>query len=723
MKKFLFLINCLVVVSILNIENAYCQSGAKWSSNGNYFSNPNAKPVFGTLDSNDVIIISAGIERSRYTTDGIFQINNGTNLEITGDIISHLFSGSTGLVSYDINGKFHWVPYGNPNSVLFGNGTWGILPPDDDWLQITGSDNIYTFPNRWVGIGIEPTVPLDVLGNVWFRGNLKVDSDADFGGKVTADIIQASTVNGTNGSLDFNGSSITNISSINAGSISADNLNVSYTSFDSLNVQNRIKVGSTITIEGYPSGPSNKIYTDNIGDNRLFIQSEPSPFDFHTIINANNNGFVGIGTAEPEEKLHISNGNILLDSDNYLKSKRDGHITNLIGVHKGSTPVGSIIEIGEPTTFPREVRIYTPSDPGNGVSIHNGIDVIAFFQKEGRVGIGTIYPGFNYITPSSLKLDVLGDGRFGGTHNYVRLGFKEDNSIIDSYGEGKLLINYHSGKEVHIGTGTTKADVYMGKDLCVYGNVGIGTTSPASSLDILTPSTDVVQERLLRTTIDDAAGDFFEIRNSTFETGQYIPTLWGHHQTNTRQALFLLGEITDETDIGVNPVITFDARQEGAEVQNRPLFSWASWGNTKMTMSADGNLGIGTTDIPTGFKLAVCGKIKAKELELDFSKWCDYVFEEGYKRMTWKEKELFYKKYNHLPYIAPGWQIVEEGLEMGETIRGVTKNVEENRLDITDLFKRVEKLEKSNAEKDKEIEILKKEKVALSKLIDELKVK
>ena len=129
----------------------------------------------------------------------------------------------------------------------------------------------------------------------------------------------------------------------------------------------------------------------------------------------------------------------------------------------------------------------------------------------------------------------------------------------------------------------------------------------------------------------------------------------------------------------------------------------------------NGSVGIGTDSIPDDFKLAVCGKIKAKELELDFYSWCDYVFEEGYKRMTWKEKELFYKKYNHLPYIAPARQIVEEGLEMGETIRGVTKNVEENRLDITDLYKMYKELKKKFYE-------IKNENTALKQRIQKLEL-
>ncbi|MCH8317986.1 MAG: hypothetical protein IIA88_05740 [Bacteroidetes bacterium] len=91
----------------------------------------------------------------------------------------------------------------------------------------------------------------------------------------------------------------------------------------------------------------------------------------------------------------MSGGNILLDEGFNLKSKRDGNMINLIGVVQlvPGGPATAIIEIGEPTTFPKEVRIYTPSDDDQGVSIHNGTESIAFFRNDGNVGIGTTNPG------------------------------------------------------------------------------------------------------------------------------------------------------------------------------------------------------------------------------------------------------------------------------------------------------------------------------------------
>ncbi len=118
--------------------------------------------------------------------------------------------------------------------------------------------------------------------------------------------------------------------------------------------------------------------------------------------------------------------------------------------------------------------------------------------------------------------------------------------------------------------------------------------------------------------------------------------------------------------------------------------------------------------------LYVCGTIWSKEWIVD-PDWCDFVFEKNYKRMSWQEKEKFYIKNKHLPGIDPGKKIEKEGLRVSKNIVGITQNVEENRLDITDLFKRVENLEKSDKEKDEEIKKLKKSNAEKDMEIENLK--
>jgi hypothetical protein len=105
-------------------------------------------------------------------------------------------------------------------------------------------------------------------------------------------------------------------------------------------------------------------------------------------------------------------------------------------------------------------------------------------------------------------------------------------------------------------------------------------------------------------------------------------------------------------------------------------------------------------------QLNVCGNIQAKKIRVA-SGWCDFVFEENFVRLNFEEKELFYKKHKHLPNIPPASEIETNGLDLSEVMKGMMQNIEEDRLDITELYKRLVKLEEENKELKKKIDRLK----------------
>ncbi len=135
------------------------------------------------------------------------------------------------------------------------------------------------------------------------------------------------------------------------------------------------------------------------------------------------------------------------------------------------------------------------------------------------------------------------------------------------------------------------------------GNLGIGTTTPSGMLGIQAPAiAGTIQQRevILKGQISDAPEDFIKIGNGTRFNNQFIPWLWGHHVSDNRQAICMIGTINEETDYGDNAVIVFSSRifdgeWEWGQIMNRPLFDWRNLSETKMTMLANGNLGIGTT--------------------------------------------------------------------------------------------------------------------------------
>ena len=96
-------------------------------------------------------------------------------------------------------------------------------------------------------------------------------------------------------------------------------------------------------------------------------------------------------------------------------------------------------------------------------------------------------------------------------------------------------------------------------------------------------------------------------------------------------------------------------------------------------------------------------------------KGCDFVFDKNYNMMPWQEKELFYKTQKHLPNIDPASVMETAGLDVSKNFAGLLQNSEEDRLDITELYKRMEKVEKQNEELQKENVQLKKEMETLKK--------
>ncbi|WP_316800439.1 hypothetical protein [Pedobacter frigidisoli] len=120
------------------------------------------------------------------------------------------------------------------------------------------------------------------------------------------------------------------------------------------------------------------------------------------------------------------------------------------------------------------------------------------------------------------------------------------------------------------------------------------------------------------------------------------------------------------------------------------------------------NVGIGTKEAVE--KLTVNGKIKASEIRVNGSGLGDYVFETDYPNMPLDQLENYIRLNQHLPEMPTAAEAEKNGLEIGEMSKLLLKKIEELTLHLIEKDKQVRKLESAvqkMAQLETELSILK----------------
>ena len=314
-----------------------------------------------------------------------------------------------------------------------------------------------------------------------------------------------------------------------------------------------------------------------------------------------------------------------------------------------------------------------------------------------------IYNGLNTstvgMTPDNSQVwQHLFAARHIGTTNNYQLQIASSFAVNDRLFFRKIIAStLVPSNSTWIELATRGNNNFIGNQI-INGNVGIGTGTPSSNLEIAAPALDDA-ETLLKVRITDASQDYFKITNSTLGAGQFIPNLYGYHVSDNRASLYLVGAIESSTDNGTNPIMVFDSRLVANPVTIRPLFSWDSYGNKKMVLNSNGSLGIGTT-ITGNHKLAVEGSIGAREIKVQATGWSDFVFKKEYTLPTLEEVEKHINEKGHLQDIPSEEDVLKNGINLGEMNSKLLQKIEELTLYMIEMKKENESLR--NNQKDLE---------------------
>ncbi|WP_205945796.1 hypothetical protein [Pedobacter frigiditerrae] len=221
---------------------------------------------------------------------------------------------------------------------------------------------------------------------------------------------------------------------------------------------------------------------------------------------------------------------------------------------------------------------------------------------------------------------------------------------------------------------------YFGDDLVIDGggNVGVGTLNPRAKIDVATYINDGVLGSVLGRLVegdDTGSGTFVGLRG------------FGTQSALNGKSFAIEHSFYGET----NSSISF--YRGNSRTGGYLTFSTNSNYET-MRIDPNGNVGIGTTT--PNEKLAVNGKIRAKEIKVEPNPatWPDYVFESDYKVGTLEELESYVKINKHLPEMPTAKEVAANGLELGEMNKLLLKKVEELTLHLIEKDKQLQDSDK-----------------------------
>ncbi|AUP79696.1 hypothetical protein [Flavivirga eckloniae] len=296
------------------------------------------------------------------------------------------------------------------------------------------------------------------------------------------------------------------------------------------------------------------------------------------------------------------------------------------------------------------------------------------FKVNGNVGIGTTTP--------SADLEIKGNMKLGLTHTLVDGGYLSVSSkwgdwmtFVDGYSNDTY--NFHNPNnggrlELYIEDGQTNARNFGVFTVLKSGNIGVGTKTPSEKLQV----NGLIRIPSANNQDNNSPGIVLASNDDFLYDNQYL----NHYGFG------------------------FHGYQDGSSSHTEPNNAYMSGyfgvdfftnGQNRMRISRGGIVSIGSVERQLGYKLAVNGNIKAKEIRVETG-WSDFVFEDSYNLPSLKEVESHIKEKGHLKDIPSAEEVAKHGIFLGKMDSKLLQKIEELTLYTIDQEKRIENLESKN---------------------------
>ncbi|MEN2416230.1 hypothetical protein [Flavobacterium mesophilum] len=340
-------------------------------------------------------------------------------------------------------------------------------------------------------------------------------------------------------------------------------------------------------------------------------------------------------------------------------------------------------------------QIYTPSGVISGTSSNSNI------------GIGTSNPSAKLTIqagpdgyPTPLKaISIIGPNSPANSNSAQELSWdfsSAGSASIRSYRGGSWDTYMQFLTNSELGGNFPQVRIHINQD----GNIGIGTTTPASKLDVVGTIKSYEPSAL-----SSVLNSFQLINERSGNVGNIIKNrLWTYRD----------GTIDSWLNSRIHDGISVDESFKTPKVDTRtwwerdPYDNIQSWGNASETYFTinKGNIGIGI--INPNNKLDVNGTIHSKEVKVDMNGWSDFVFTKDYTLPTLQEVEKHIAEKGHLENIPSEEEVLKSGINLGEMNSKLLQKIEELTLYAIEQQKNTQKLTQIIEELTKRLEAVEK---------------